>query len=147
FSRLLQNSSALYAAGVGALSVTPAPRLLSELMETVEERWKPRASSVGVALFVTYEGDPACAADIDAERLIQTFDALIARALAETRRGAVEAALGVRPAGDGGLMLQGRVRDSGRDLPPEELARIFDFTSDETADLSGRIGMALASRI
>ena len=122
---------------------------LRDLMDTVDARWKSRAAASGLTLLTAYDGDPEHAADLDESRLLQVFDALIYRALAETRRGAVEATLKVRATADG-LILEGRVRDAGCEMSPERLARIFEPVSgadDQSEGLAASLGMALASRI
>ena len=77
----------------------------------------------------------------DGPRLRQMFDNLIERAVRQTRRGCVEASLVARRV-DGGVMLEGRVRDSGDLLSPEKLARIFEPNGSVAVD-----GHALATEI
>ena len=147
--RLVDQTSDIYRADMGLLSLDPRPRRLQEVMDGVDARWRNRAGGAGVTLLVSYEGDPDHAADIDAERLTQLFDCLISRAIAETRRGVVEASLKTRQVASG-LALEGRVRDSGRSLPAGQLAHIFDAMRGEDVDgaeLSTRLGMALSNRI
>ena len=146
---MMRRAVDLHEADLGVLAFSPQPCALRDLMDTVDARWKRRAASSGVTLLTAYDGDPEDAADLDEGRLLQVFDALIFRALSETRRGAVEATLKVRPTADG-LILEGRVRDAGGDMTPQRLARIFEpltASEDQGDGLSVSLGMALASRI
>lgn len=148
-SALMRRAVDLYEADLGVLSFNNHPCQLQPFMDTVDARWKARAAASGLTLLTAYDGDPEDAADIDEARLLQVFDALIYRALNETRRGAIEATLKVRPTADG-LILEGRVRDAGSEMTPQRLARIFEpvAASEDPADgLSVSLGMALASRI
>jgi CheY-like chemotaxis protein len=119
-------------------------------MDTLDQRWKARAASAGLTLLTAYDGDPEHAAELDEVRLLQVFDALVFRALSETRRGAVEVSLKARPTAEG-LLMEGRVRDAGVELTTESLAHIFSplgqSSDDHPEGLSAGLGMALASRI
>ena len=146
---LLSQAADLHRAGSGQLTLELKPHRLRDLIDGLEARWSARAMDAGATLLVSYDGDPEFAADIDAERLMQVFDALIARALSQGRRGAVECALRARPVLQG-VMLEGSVRDSGMTPAPERLARLFEPLAEEHGageDLSVGLGMALARRI
>jgi CheY-like chemotaxis protein len=151
---LLGRAADLHRARSGMLHFERNPHRLRDLIDQLEARWSGRAAEAGATLLVSYDGDPEFAADIDAERMMQVFDALIGRALAQPQargyRGAVEAALRARPVLQG-VMLEGSVRDSGAPAPPERLARLFEpLGPDDSAtgdDLSVGLGMALARRI
>jgi CheY-like chemotaxis protein len=87
--------------------------------------------------------------EADSGRLRQVFDNLIAAALKTTRHGAVEASLKARSTATG-VQLEGRVRDGGPGLPPEQLARIFEPAAHAPAGpRSGWTGLgpALCRRI
>ena len=146
---LMRRAVDLHEADLGVLSFNTHPCQLQPFMDTVDARWKARAAASGLTLLTAYDGDPEDAAQIDEARLLQVFDALIYRALNETRRGAIEATLKVRPTADG-LILEGRVRDAGSEMTPQRLARIFEpiaASEDPSDGLSVSLGMALASRI
>jgi CheY-like chemotaxis protein/signal transduction histidine kinase len=151
---LLACAADLHRARAGLLHFERRSHRLRDLIDQLEARWSGRAAEAGATLLVSYDGDPEFAAEIDAERLMQVFDALIARALAQPQgrghRGAVEAALRARPVLQG-VMLEGSVRDSGAPSAPERLARLFEpLGADDKAagqDLSIGLGMALARRI
>jgi CheY-like chemotaxis protein/signal transduction histidine kinase len=148
---MMRRAVDLHDAELGALTFNRRPCRLRDLMDALDARWKGRAAAMGVTLLTAYDGDPEHAAELDEVRLLQVFDALIFRALSETRRGAVEVVLKVRPTVEG-LLLEGRVRDAGGDLSPERLAHIFSPLAQPDGDdpvdsLATGLGMVLASRI
>jgi CheY-like chemotaxis protein len=148
--RLMHRAAMLHAADVAGLPLTPAPHKLQDLMDAVAARWVERAEAAGVTLLASYDGEPDFQADIDAEQLLEIFDALIGRAIGESRRGAVEVSLKAR-LGPEGLALEGRVRDGGRELEAGQLAGMFEpLTSRDLKrmpDFATAIGMTLAGRI
>ncbi len=119
----------------GRLDMTPRPTPLRELMDDVQAAWRGRGGD-SVNLLVSYDGDDLTAR-IDAERLRQVFGLLIEQAVRLTRHGAVEAALYARRV-DGGVLIEGRVRDTGAGYSPERLARIFEIPTEP-----GGAGLAL----
>jgi CheY-like chemotaxis protein/signal transduction histidine kinase len=143
--RLMQRAGALHAAEMGLEALDPRPTLLREVMDSLDQRWADRAARAGVTLLTAYDGAPDLAAEIDPDRLGDMFDALVERALSETRRGAVEATLCARPALEG-LTLEGRVRDGGATLEPGRLARVFDAMGSG-APLNIGMGMAHAATL
>lgn len=148
--RLMHRAALLHAADVAGLTLKPAPHRLQDLTDAVAERWAGRAASAGVTLLTSYDGEPDFQAEIDAERLHEIFDALIGRAITESRRGAVEVSLRARACLEG-LALEGRVRDGGRDIDPAQLAGLFGPLSSHDLrrmpDFATAIGMTLAGRI
>lgn len=147
---LMRRAVDVYDADAGTLSFRNRPHRLQDVMDAVDARWKARAAANGVPLLTAYDGDPEFAAELDEGRLGQVFDALIFRALGETRRGAVEVSMKARPIIEG-LLVEGRVRDAGEDISPERLAHIFSPLGqpgdDHPENLSSGLGMALACRI
>ncbi|MDO9474837.1 MAG: response regulator [Caulobacter sp.] len=147
---LMRRATDLHDAERGTLAFHPHPCRLQDVMDTLDQRWKTRAASTGLTLLTAYDGDPNHAAQLDEVRLLQVFDALVFRALAETRRGAVEVSLKARPTADG-LLMEGRVRDAGSELSADALAHIFaplgQASDDHPEGLTAGLGMALASRI
>ena len=110
-------------------------------MDRIEASWRQDAKIAGVTLLVSYDGAPDCAAVIDSARLEQVFDALIGHAMAQSRRGVIEASLQVR-AGDAGMALVGKVRDNGVAYSPERLAAMFG-AADQALE-EGGVGLQLA---
>ena len=147
---LMRRAIDLHDAERGTLVFNPHPCRLQDVMDTLDQRWKARAASTGLTLLTAYDGDPDYAAELDEVRLLQVFDALVFRALSETRRGAVEVSLKARSTADG-LLMEGRVRDAGSELTTDGLAHIFSplghASDDHPEGLTAGLGMALASRI
>ncbi|MFZ0269991.1 response regulator [Caulobacter sp.] len=145
-SQVLSRAMDLRRAATGDLALAPAPALLRDLSDAVEARWGPRAAEGGSTLLFSYDGEPEAAALVDAERVLQVFDALIESALA-AGRGVIEASLKVHQV-DNGLMLEGRVRDNAPGSADLRLARMFDplgaASIDDRNELALGVGMALA---
>lgn len=133
-------------ATLGDLALNPAPSRLRDLSDAVEARWNARAAEGGSTLLFSYDGDPEATALIDADRVLQVFDALIDSALS-SGRGVIEASLKARAA-EGGLRLEGRVRDNTGGSPQDRLARVFDPLGaariEDRSELALGVGMALA---
>jgi CheY-like chemotaxis protein/signal transduction histidine kinase len=145
-SQVLGQAMDLRRAATGGLTLNPAPALLRDFSDAVEARWGARAAEGGSTLLFSYDGDPEAAVLIDADRMLQVFDALIDSALS-SGRGVIEASLKAR-AVEGGLRLEGRVRDNTAGSPAERLARIFDplgaASTEDRNELALGVGMALA---
>ncbi len=122
--RALEDASDLGRAEAGKLTITAESVDLRPLMDAIQEDWQPRALQSGISLSVAYDGDDLTAT-VDATRVRQMFNSLIERALRVTRRGGVEASLHARRQA-GGLLIEGRVRDSGPQIAPQKLAYLFD---------------------
>jgi CheY-like chemotaxis protein len=145
-SQVLGRAMDLRRAATGGLALAPAPALLRDLSDAVEARWSARAAEGGSTLLFSYDGDPEAAALIDAERMLQVFDALIESALS-SGRGVIEASLRARPV-EGGLQLEGRVRDNTVGSAQDRLTRVLDPLGsariDDRNELALGVGMALA---
>jgi signal transduction histidine kinase len=113
--RMLTDARDLALAQSGRLDLDPAPMELRAFMDEVQEGWAARARDNDATLSVSYDGADVSAM-LDRWRLRQVFDNLIERAIRLTRRGCVEASLAVRRS-ESGLVLEGRVRDSGPAIP------------------------------
>jgi CheY-like chemotaxis protein len=146
-SQVLGRAMDLRRAATGGLTLSPTPVLLRDFADTVEARWAPRAAEGGSTLLFSYDGDPEAAALIDADRVLQVFDALIESALA-SGRGVIEASLKVHQV-ENGLMLEGRVRDNTAGSADVRLARVFNPLSagsiEDSNELALGVGMALAN--
>jgi len=142
--RMLTEASDLSRARAGRLELDPRPVELRHFMDEIQEAWAAKARENDAALSVSYDGADFSAV-VDGARLRQVFDDLIDRALQVTRRGGVEASLTARRA-EAGLVIEGRVRDSGAAVAPERLARIFEPSSD-AADADAGLGLALSRHI
>jgi len=117
----------------------PAPIRLRDLMDEIQEHWRPTAAMDGVTLLVSYDGDPELRIVADRRRLMQAFDGFIGEAVARTRRGAVEASL--RASADSGsdsVELQARIRGGG---DPEWDGRDLE---SRLREVDGRFGLEVA---
>ena len=117
------------------LALSPEPTPVRALMDDIQGQWADRAQRQGLTLLTRYDGDTELAAQIDAERLIQVFDALIGSAVAATRDGVVEAGLKAWAQGES-IRIEARVRDSG--------PRIDDFNAAFDLDAERGAGVRLA---
>jgi two-component system, sensor histidine kinase len=146
---MLARAMDLHRSSLGSLPLSPKPHLLREVADAVEARWAAKASESGSTLLFSFDGDPECGALIDAERLMQVFDALIDNALANGR-GVVEASLHVHDI-DGVLKLDGSVRDNASGSPEERLARVFDPLGEgrmaDRSEMALGVSIALAHQI
>ncbi|WP_419320018.1 response regulator [Caulobacter sp. ErkDOM-E] len=139
----------LHSAAGGQLPMTPTPVRLRDLADAVEARWSARAAEGGSTLLFSYDGEPECGVEVDGERLLQVFDALIESALA-SGRGVIEACLQARIGADG-VHLDGSVRDNAGGLAADRLARIYEPLGaariEDRTEMALGVGMALAHRI
>lgn len=146
---MLSRAIDLHRSALGQLPMRPTPVRLRDLADAVEARWSPRAAESGSTLLFSYDGDPECGVEVDGDRLLQVFDALIASALA-SGRGVIEACLQARPDGDG-VSLEGRVRDNATGLAEDRLARVFAplvaARLEDRNEMAIGVGMALAHRL
>ena len=146
---MLNRAMDLHRSATGVLTLAPAPHRLCDLSDAVEARWGARAAEGGSTLMFSYDGDPDTTALIDADRMLQVFDALIESALS-SGRGVIEASLQSRIV-DGALRLQGRVRDNTAGSPEDRLARVLAplgaALGEDRSELSLGVSMALAHRL
>ena len=146
--RLLNDALDLTLGESGRLEPKPHAVSLRQAMDEIQSDWQV-GQRANVAVLVSYDGDPDLGVHADGERLRQVFSNLIAAAVQTTRQGAVEASLKARVLAEG-VRLEGRVRDAGPGLPPEQLAIIFDpMSGSPDAAKAGWIGLgpALCRRI
>ena len=144
---LLDVAAELQKAEADRLDIALGPRRLQALMDDIEARWRVQAESVGVTLMVAYDGAPDFAAMVDADRLMQVFDALIGHAMAHAGQGVIEASLQVR-ATDRGFRLAGRVRDNGATYGAEYLEGMFHGAGDvaQAGGMGVQLELMLAER-
>jgi CheY-like chemotaxis protein/signal transduction histidine kinase len=139
----------LHRSAVGQLPLHPTPIRLRDMADAVEARWAARAAEGGSTLLFSYDGDPECGVEVDGERLLQVFDALIESALANGR-GVIEACLQARLGVDG-VHLDCSVRDNAAGLAEERLARVYSPLGasriEDRTEMALGVGMALAHRI
>jgi len=107
--QIVSASQDLSQASESGLTFTSESVALRLVADDLQARWSDRAARAGLTLMVSYHGAPLETAQIDRERLLQTFDGLIALSLAGARSGVIEASLHASTEGDH-LRLEGRVR-------------------------------------
>jgi len=146
---MLARAIDLHRSAHGLLAMRPSPVRLGDLADAVEAAWSKRAAEGGSTLLFSYDGDPECAVEVDAERLLQVFDALVDSALA-SGRGVIEACLHARP-NAAGVALEGSVRDNTQGLAEDRLARVLSPLGaarlEDRTEMALGVGMALAHRI
>ncbi len=135
--RMLEAALDLKGVGREGPDLKLEPIRLRELMDEVEARWQPRATTAGVTLLVSYDGDPEASAMADRKRLLQIFDGFIGEAVAAQARGAVEAGLHVHATADG-MLLEGRVRG------PRDSAWDESDTDTRVRAIEARLGLEVA---
>lgn len=141
--RTLADAVDLARAEAGELVLNPAPILVREIMDEVQQTWTPRAAQDGVTLLVSFDGDPDLAADVDSARVRQVFNNLIGNALKFAREGVVEASLRATLNGDH-VKIEGAVRDKGPGIPQDRLHTLFDLQTSSENHHAGGSGLGLA---
>jgi two-component system, sensor histidine kinase len=142
---LVETATELDRFQAGDVELAPEPICLRELTDAMEARWRRRSELAGVTLLVSYDGPPDAAALLDPARLNAAFDALVGQAVARTGRGVVEASLQAR-AGEAGLALVGRLRDSGP-VAAGEPARFDASAAKLKLELAARTIHAMGGRV
>jgi signal transduction histidine kinase/ActR/RegA family two-component response regulator len=141
--RTLADAVDLARAEAGELTLSPAPILVREIMDEVQQNWTPRAAQDGVTLLVSFDGDPDLAAELDAGRVRQVFNNLIGNALKFAREGVVEASLKASIDNDR-VKVEGAVRDKGPGIPQDRIASLFDLQTSSSNHHAGGSGLGLA---
>lgn len=123
----------------GGLPVDVRPTSLDPLVERVAGRFEHECRTRGIAM--PRSVDAALIAPVDAARLEQALQNLVANALRHTPDGGCVSLAAVRtPIG-----IRLSVRDTGPGIPPEHLPRIFDrFYKADPSRASGGSGLGLA---
>lgn len=140
-SRLLVDLQTLGTAEAGSLRLDHIPTDLRLLLEDVREAFSPQANDLGVHLDVT--GATSAIVALDPIRMRQVVDNIVANALRYTPRGG-RVVLDVQATPDA---LRVEIRDTGRGMPAEDAARMFDRFM-KAADSGGSgLGLAIAKGI
>jgi signal transduction histidine kinase/CheY-like chemotaxis protein len=140
---------------LGELRLAPAPTALADFIGTIAESAQAMAAETGNRFVLDVAGEPLPAAVmVDAARLRQVLDNLLANANRHTHGGQVELACRVDPgAGPGRVRLGFRVVDTGEGVAPEDRERIFE-PYERGADRSGKgdargagLGLAISRQL
>jgi len=141
-TRLVNDLHELALAEARQLPLDRRPTDLGALVKESASGFAPLATAEGIALRVELLGAPPMV-DVDADRIRQTVQNLLANALRHTSRGGnVLVTVGRR---DGAAEVV--VRDSGAGIAPEHLPQVFDrfFRGDDARDREhGGAGLGLA---
>ncbi len=125
-------------AGAGAMQRAPVD--LGLILQSMADRFAPRAAEKRIGLTVNAGTLPSLIGDSD--RLAQVFTNLVDNALKHTPTGG-HVTLGASPAPGGVEVI---VRDSGLGIPAEDLSRIFErfYQVDKSRAHAGGAGLGLA---
>jgi signal transduction histidine kinase len=139
-ARIIEDLRTLSLAESGALALHREPTDLSDVIEDATDAYRASADAEGVTLAADVEaGLPPV--DADPTRVRQVLENLVSNALRYTPRGG---RVDVSASADGADMVAVVVRDTGRGIAAEDLARIFD-RFQRSADSSGSgLGLAIA---
>ncbi|MGN6031877.1 MAG: sensor histidine kinase [Thermomicrobiales bacterium] len=143
-SRLMADLQTLATAEAGTLRLDRVPVDMRALLEDVRGAFTPQAGEAGIRLVVDGTGG-AAVATVDPIRMRQVIDNIVANALRNTPRGGLVVLDVVDTASEASVRVE--VRDTGRGLPAEDAARMFDrFVKAADSGGSG-LGLAIAKGI
>jgi signal transduction histidine kinase len=141
-SRLIEDLRTLALSDAGALQLQKEPTEVVSLVQEVVSSGQTEAARKSVALRVTTSVENVVL-DIDALRIREVLTNLLSNALRHNPGGGA-VTVSVRETTEG---LAVSVTDTGRGMPPEELARIFDRFSKGTASHGSGLGLTIAKGI
>ncbi len=121
-SRLVEDLRLLAIADAGRLQLDLRPERLDLVAEDAVAAFRPRAAEHRIGLEVVVPA-PAPLVELDRTRMRQVIQNLVENALTHTPDGG-QSTVSVGPSSPGQVILT--VADSGRGIPKEQLARIFD---------------------
>lgn len=121
-SRLVEDLRLLAVADAGRLHLDLRPERLDLVAEDAVAAFRPRAAEHRIALAVAVHG-PAPLVDLDRTRMRQVVQNLVENAMTHTPDGG-RITVSVEQADPGQVRLT--VADSGRGIPKDQLAKIFD---------------------
>jgi two-component system, OmpR family, sensor histidine kinase BaeS len=140
-ARLLNDLQTVATAEAGVLGLHRTPTSLGDLVNDTATSFAPAASRKEVTL--TTDVIDRVELEIDPVRIRQVLDNLLTNALRYTDAGG-SIVIGFRKAGSEAEIT---VRDSGRGMPPEEAARMFErFVKSADSGGSG-LGLAIAKSL
>lgn len=124
----------------GRMPVDRRPFQLRELVESILLRFQPRAEEKGIELRA--EVDPRVPAQLlgDPLKLGQVLTNLVGNAVKFTEQGFVRVEVELAERGEGAVVLDLSVRDTGIGIPSDRLAEIFEEFTQASADTAARFG-------
>jgi signal transduction histidine kinase len=142
-SRSIDDLRTLALAESGALLLEKEPTDLGMLASEAAASFRAQADAAGIELTADAPPDLPML-DVDPARIRQVLDNLIANALRYTPSGGV---VQVQCSAEGGSLVSATVSDTGKGIPPDDLARIFDRFY-KSADSHGTgLGLAIAKKL
>lgn len=132
----------------GKMEISPADFNIRDLVKSIEDLWKPRAITKGLAYTVTLKDRAGDHLNGDIVRLKQILNNLIGNAIKFTRQGHVDVTISVSMLTPSRHMLRADVRDTGCGIPVEAQDKLFTaFTQADSATTREFAGTGLGLTI
>ncbi len=131
----------------GRLDIHPASEDLHQFLERLVGFWGPRADEKGVTLSLEIARNVPAFALVDALRLRQVLFNLVGNALKFTEQGSVALTASATPNGEGAILLNLAVRDTGIGIAQHHLPQLFTrFTQADESEMRkfGGTGLGLS---
>jgi CheY-like chemotaxis protein len=131
----------------GRLDILPAAEDLHQFLERLVGFWGPRADEKGVALVLDIQKSVPQFVLVDALRLRQVLFNLVGNALKFTDEGSVSVVAEAIPNGEGAVVLDIAVRDTGIGISADHLPNLFTrFSQADESEVRkfGGTGLGLA---
>ena len=131
----------------GRLDIAPAAEDLHQFLGRLVSFWGAQADEKGLALILDMADSVPPFAMIDALRLRQVLFNLVGNALKFTEAGSVTIAARATPNGEGAVLLQISVSDTGIGIAPQTLPHLFNrFSQADDSEVRrfGGTGLGLA---
>jgi signal transduction histidine kinase/CheY-like chemotaxis protein len=131
----------------GRLDITPAAEDLHQFLGRLVSFWGAQADEKGVALILDMADSVPQFAMVDALRMRQVLFNLVGNALKFTEAGSVTIAAKAIPNGEGAVLLQVSVSDTGIGIAPQTLPHLFTrFSQADDSEVRrfGGTGLGLA---
>jgi signal transduction histidine kinase len=141
-SRLIDDLRTLALSDAGALPLQMEPTDLVSLTQDVVRSLQPEATRKSVVLRVAASTE-SVVLDLDPVRMREVLTNVVANALAHNPSGSV-VTLSVREGTDG---VAATVTDTGRGMPPEDVARMFDRFAKGAGSRGSGLGLTIAKGI
>jgi two-component system, sensor histidine kinase and response regulator len=134
------------------LELSPVPFRMTECLNDVVGKFRPRAVQKGLRLELHIEPDVPSAIVGDPGRLRQVVAALLSNAIKFTEKGGVDIYIGLESRVDREICLHGRVVDTGIGIAPDKHGLIFEaFRQSDGSETRAHggcgLGLAIASEL
>ncbi|HEX5261949.1 MAG TPA: ATP-binding protein, partial [Phenylobacterium sp.] len=131
----------------GRLDIMPEPEDLRSFLDNLVAFWGAQADEKGIALIIEMRDSVPDFAVFDALRLRQVLFNLVGNALKFTEAGSVSVIADATPNGEGAVLLNLAVRDTGMGIAAEHLPHLFTrFTQADESEMRkfGGTGLGLS---